>query len=179
MARVLIGSERLVFASYYKRRWQLFSTTTDKPLHAAEKTTLPSAPMLGESRQMFQPPVEVAVDEDKIEKPRGFHLFIDDVEVNAGVTSDQLLVSRSTIYMSDMLGDRRFIASLDSVSSFSNFDFLYFDLQHRTNWGFRVFDNRSFYVTPSQSNQSLFERHLLYLETGLFGIASYTFDSSQ
>jgi hypothetical protein len=27
--------ERMVFASYYKRRWQLFSTPTDKPLHAA------------------------------------------------------------------------------------------------------------------------------------------------
>jgi hypothetical protein len=166
--------ERMVFASYYKRRWQLFSTLTDKPLHAAEKTTLPSAPMLTESRQVFQPPVEVAVDEDKIEKPRGFHLFIDDVEVNAGVTSDQLLVSRSTIYMSDMLGDRRFIASLDSVSSFSNFDFLYFDLQHRTNWGFRVYDNRSFYSTPTASN--VFERHQLYRETGAIGILSYPFD---
>src|SRR5207249_768328 len=87
--------KRIVFSSYYKRRWQLFSATTDKPLHPAEKTTLPSAPLLAESRQVFQPPVEVAVDEDKIEKPRGFHLFVDDVEVNAGVSSDQLLVSRS------------------------------------------------------------------------------------
>src|SRR5207253_8625735 len=168
--------ERMVFSSYYKRRWQLFSATTDKPLHPAEKTTLPSAPLLTESRQMFQPPVEVAIDEDKIDHPRGFKLFVDDVEVNAGVTSDQLLVSRSTIYMSDMLGNRRFIASLDSVSSFSNFDFLYFDLQHRTNWGVRLFDNRSFYLTPDQGSQTLFERHQLYRETGVTGILSYPFD---
>jgi outer membrane protein assembly factor BamA len=125
---------------------------------------------------MFQPPVEVAIDQDKIERPRGFHLFVDDVEVNAGVTSDQLLVSRSTIFMSDMLGNRRFIASLDSVSSFSNFDFLYFDLQHRTNWGFRLFDQRSFYTTPTVSGRSLFERHQLYRETGAMGIVSYPFD---
>jgi Tol biopolymer transport system component len=168
--------ERMVFASYYKRRWQLFSTPTDKPLHAAEKTTLPSAPLLAESRQMFQPPVEVAIDEEKIDTPRGFKLFVDDVEVNAGVTSDQLLVSRSTIFMSDMLGNRRFIASLDSVSSFSNFDFLYFDLQHRTNWGFRLFDQRSFYLTPTNATGQLFERHQLYRETGLMGIVSYPFD---
>jgi Tol biopolymer transport system component len=167
--------ERMVFASYYKRRWQLFSTPTDKPLHAAEKTTLPSAPLQAESRQVFQPPVEVAIDEEKIERPRGFKLFIDDVEVNAGVTSDQLLVSRSIIFMSDMLGNRRFIASLDSVSSFSNFDFLYFDLQHRTNWGFRVFDQRSFYSTTSETG-ALFERHQLYRETGAIGIVSYPFD---
>jgi outer membrane protein assembly factor BamA len=75
-----------------------------------------------------------------------------------------------------MLGNRRFIASLDSVSSFSNFDFLYFDLQHRTNWGFRVFDQRSFYTTPSDVSASQFERHQLYRETGLFGIVSYPFD---
>ncbi len=176
---VFIGQnnrERMVFASYYKRHWQLFSTPTDKPLHAAEKTTLPSAPLQGESRQAFQPPVEVAIDEDKIERPHGFHLFVDDVEVNAGVTSDQLLVSRSSIFMSDMLGNRRFIASLDSVSSFSNFDFLYFDLQHRTNWGFRIFDQRSFYTTPSNVSATLFERHQLYRETGAVGIVSYPFD---
>jgi WD40 repeat protein len=168
--------ERMVFASYYKRRWQLFSTPTDKPLHEAEKTTLPSAPMTADSRPSFQAPVEVAIDEDKIEQPRGFKLFVDDVEVNAGVTSDQLLVSRSTIFMSDMLGNRRFIASLDSVSSFSNFDFLYFDLQHRTNWGFRLFDQRSFYLTPTNATGELFERHQLYRETGLMGIVSYPFD---
>ena len=168
--------ERMVFASYYKRRWQLFSTPTDKPLHAAEKSTLPSAPLTADSRPTFQPPVEVAIDEDKIDHPRGFKLFVDDVEVNAGVTSDQLLVSRSTIFMSDMLGNRRFIASLDSVSSFSNFDFLYFDLQHRTNWGFRLFDQRSFYLTPTNATGELFERHQLYRETGLMGIISYPFD---
>ena len=166
--------ERMVFASYYKLHWRLFSTPTDKPLHAAEKTTLPSAPLLAESRTPFQPPVEVAIDEDKLESPRGFKLFVEDVEVNAGVTSDQLLVSRSTIYMSDMLGDRRLIASLDSVSSFSNFDFLYLDLKRRTNWGFRVFDDRSFFSTLSDNGT--FDRRQLYRVTGAFALVSHPFD---
>jgi Tol biopolymer transport system component len=169
------GKERMVFASYYKRRWQLFSAPTDKPLHAAEKTTLPSAPLLAESRTAFQPPVEVAIDEEKIERPRGFKLFIDDVEVNAGVSSDQLLVSRSVIYMSDMLGNRRFIASLDSVSSFSNFDFLYFDLHRRLNWGVRLFDNRSFFTTPNFETQRNERIQQQYRETGVIGILSYPF----
>ena len=167
--------ERMVFASYYKQHWKLFSTTTDKPIGAAEKTTLPSAPMLPEARTPFQPPVEVAVDPEKIERAGGFKLFIDDVEVNGGVTSDQLLVSRSVIYMSDMLGNRRFIAALDSVSSFSNFDFLYFDLQHRTNWGFRVFDNRSFYTAPDTIFTSDPDRRQIFRQTGAIGIVSYPF----
>jgi Periplasmic component of the Tol biopolymer transport system len=168
--------ERMVFASYYKRHWRLYSTTTDKPLHAAEKTTLPSAPLLASARTLFQPPVEVTIDPEKIESVKGFKLFIDDVEVNAGVTSDNLLLSRSVIYMSDMLGDRRFIASLDSVSSFSNFDFLYLDLHNRTNWGFRVFDSRTFFSTLSTSNDFTIDRRQLYRETGAVGIISHPFD---
>jgi Tol biopolymer transport system component len=170
--------ERMVYASYYKRHWRLYSTTTDKPLHAAEKTTLPSAPLLASSRTLFQPPVEVTIDPDKIETTRGSKLFIDDVEVNAGVTSDNLLVSRSVIYMSDMLGDRRFIASLDSVSSFSNFDFLYLDMHNRTSWGFRVYDSRSFYSTlgTNSSNELTLDRHQLYRETGAVAILSHPFD---
>ncbi len=168
--------ERMVYASYYKRHWRLYSAATDKPLHAAEKTTLPSAPLLATSRTLFQPPVEVTIDPEKTEKVKGFKLFIEDVEVNAGVSSDNLIVSRSVIYMSDMLGDRRFIASLDSVSSFSNFDFLYLDLHNRTNWGIRVFDSRSFFSTFASQESLTLDRHQLYRETGAIGILSHPFD---
>jgi Tol biopolymer transport system component len=168
--------ERMVFASYYKGRWRLFSTTTDKPLHAAEKTTLPSAPLDASTRAVFRPASEFFIDEEKIEKAGGFKLFVEDVDVNAGVSSDQLFISRSIIYMSDMLGNRRFIASLDSVASFSNFDFLYFDMQRRLNWGFRVFDNRSFYVAPDYSRGTLERVRQDYRETGAIGILSYPFD---
>jgi Tol biopolymer transport system component len=167
--------ERMVFASYYKGRWRLFSTTTDRPLHAAEKTTLPSAPIAAEARSTFRPASEFIIDEEKIERPRGFRLFVDDVEVNAGVSSDQLFVSRSTIFMSDMLGNRRFIASLDSVSSFSNFDFLYFDLRRRMHWGIRIFDNRSFFTAPDFEQGRIERIKQEYRETGGIGILSYPF----
>jgi len=76
--------------------------------------------------------------------------------------------------MSDMLGNRRFIASLDSVSSFSNFDFIYLDMRKRMSWGGRLFDNRSFYLTPNVQEQR-YERRQAYRETGLMGLASYPF----
>ncbi|HEX9163493.1 MAG TPA: hypothetical protein VF980_17435 [Thermoanaerobaculia bacterium] len=168
--------ERMVFASYYKGDWRLFSTTTDRPLHAAEKTVLPSAPVVADARATFHPESEFVIDEDKIEKRHGFKLFVDDVDVNAGVSSDQLFVSRSVIYMSDMLGDRRFIAALDSVSSFSNFDFLYFDMQRRANWGMRLFDNRSFFTSPDFQTGRIERIRQQYRETGALGILSYPFN---
>jgi Tol biopolymer transport system component len=168
--------ERMVFSSYYKGHWRLYSTQTDKPLHPAEKTNLASAPLLAETRQAFQAPVEVTVDPEKIEKTSGFKMFVENVEVNAGVTSDQLLLSRSTIYMSDMLGNRRLIASLDSVSSFTNFDILYLDLHKRLNWGVRLFDNRSFFNTTNLNTGLIQDRRQVYRETGAIGIFSYPFD---
>jgi Tol biopolymer transport system component len=170
------GRERMVFASYYKQRFQLFSAPTDKPLHPAEKITLPSAPMTAAQRPNFVPPVEVAIDQEKIERPRGFKLFVDDIQVNAGIDSNQTFVSRSVIFMSDMLGDRRFIASLDSVSSFSNFDFLYLDLKHRLNWGARVFDNRSYYLGQDFNNGDTRRLRRQYRETGALGLVSYPFN---
>lgn len=169
------NKERMVFASYYKGRWRLYSATTDKPLHAAEKTTLPSAPIAAEERSVFRSTSEFFIDEEKIEKTGGFKLFVDDISVQAGVSSDQLFVSRTTIFMSDMLGNRRFIASLDSVSTFSNFDFLYMDMRKRMNWGARLFDNRSFYVTPNFET-GRFDRRQTYRETGFLGLASYPFN---
>jgi Tol biopolymer transport system component len=168
------NKERMVFAAYYKGQYRLYSTTTDKPLHPAEKTTLPSAPILAEDRSIFRSTSEFFIDEEKIEPTQGFKLFIDDVQVQAGVTSDQLFVSRSVIFMSDMLGNRRFIAALDSVSTFSNFDLLYFDMQKRLSWGARVFDNRSFYFTPNFETQE-FDRRQFYRETGAMGLLSYPF----
>lgn len=170
------NKERLVFASYYKGQWRLFLTTTDKPLREAEKTTLPSAPLGAESRTLFVPPIEVAIDKEKIDPATGRRMFIDDVHVNAGVTSDQLLVSQSYISMSDMLGNRRFVAELDSVSSFSNFDFLYWDLQHRWNWGIQVFDNRSFYGAYDSRTDLVTRGKQQYRQTAAIGMMSYPFD---
>ncbi|HUR80529.1 MAG TPA: BamA/TamA family outer membrane protein [Thermoanaerobaculia bacterium] len=169
------NKERMVFSSYYKGQWRLYSTTTDKPLHEAEKTNLPSAPIAAEDRSIFRSTSEFFIDEDKIERTGGFKLFIDDVDIAAGVTSDQLILSRSTLYMSDMLGNRRFIASLDSVDTFSNFDFLYLDLHKRMNWGARVFDDRAFYVLPNEFESRGLDRRQAYRLTGLFGLASYPF----
>jgi outer membrane protein assembly factor BamA len=76
--------------------------------------------------------------------------------------------------MSDMLGNRRFIASLDSVNTFSNFDFLYLDMRRRTSWGARLFDNRSFFNTFDNESGRL-NRRQIYRETGAVGLVSYPF----
>ena len=168
--------ERMVFSSYYKGRWRLYTTPTDDPLRVAEQTVISTEPLLEESRTAFLPPVEVAIDDENIDDYGGFRLFIDDVQVNAGVNSDQTFISRSVIFMSDMLGNRRFIAALDSVSTFSNFDFVYLDLTRRWTWGARIFDDRTYFVEQAAERPDLADRELAYRQTGAFGLLSYPFD---
>ena len=170
------GKERFVFASYYKRRWRMYVANTDSPLGTAERINIPSEPMLPQQRTAFVPAVEVAIDPEKVENYDGFRLFLEDVDVNAGVNSDQTFVSRSVLYMSDMLGNRRFIASLDSVSTFSNFDFLYFDQRRRMNWGVRLFDDRSFFVSRDFNSGQIADRRQAFRQTAAIGLVSYPFD---
>ena len=170
------SEEKLVFSSYYKGSWTLFVTDTDKNLGVAETLDLPVAPMIEDQRVSFLSPVEVNLDPAQERDTGGFKLFIENIEVNAGVTSDQTFVSRSVLYMSDMLGERRFIAALDSVSSFSNFDFIYLDLSRRWNWGARLFDDRTYYLQTETVENVDIERQEAYRETGAMGFISYPFD---
>jgi Tol biopolymer transport system component len=169
------GKETLVFASYYKGNWSLYSSPTADNLGIADVVEMKVEPMLGD-RVPFLPPVEVALDPGSFRDRDRFRLFVENVSVAAGVTSDQTFVSRSVISMSDMLGDRRFIASLDSVSTFSNFDFLYLDLRKRWNWGARVFDNRTYYLDSERLDDRTPDRRRLYRQTGALGLLSYPLD---
>lgn len=168
------GKQKLVFTSYYKGAWKAYVTDVDKDVPVVEKIDLPTAPVRQAERTHFLAPVEVALDPDQIGKTGSFKLFVDNIDINAGVASDQTIVSRSTIYMSDMLGGRRFVASIDSVSTFSNFDFLYLDMRRRTSWGARLFDNRSYYIEAQIGSTILTRR--FYRETGAIGIVSYPFN---
>lgn len=170
------SEEKFVFASYYKGAWTLFVGNTADHIGVAENIDIPVDPMIEEDRPQFLAPVEVNLDPDQEEDEGRFRLFIEDVQVNAGVTSDQTFVSRSVLYMSDMLGGRRFIAAFDSVSTFSNFDFIYLDMRRRWNWGARIFDDRTYYLQDQLVEDVRREREELYRETGALGFISYPFD---
>ena len=125
-------------------------------------------------RTEFIPPIEVELDPDNEREREKFKFFIEDVQVNVGINSDQTFLSRSYLFLSDMLGDRRIVIGLDTVSTFANFDFTYIDQSNRTNWGARLYDTNTFYV--SLTPQGDLDRRQTYRETGLIGFLAYPFD---
>lgn len=170
------GEEKVTFSSFYKGQWSMYIADASSPLGLVERVDLAVEPILPESRQPFLPPIEVAINEDEVEDYGGLKLRLDDIDVNAGVSSDQTFISRSRLYFGDLLGDRRLIVELDSISTFSNFDFLYLDLRRRWNWGIRLFDNRTYFVAPNFEQQQFERVREVYRQTAALGIFSYPFD---
>mgnify|MGYP006313366549 FL=1 len=93
------------------------------------------------------------------------------------MTDDQTLLGYPCISLSDYLGDRRLVLNLSSVSSFSNFDVVYFDLSHRWTWSVQAFDRRDFYVLGGVSGSPLDSeaRQQAIQQTGMQGTWIYPF----
>jgi WD40-like Beta Propeller Repeat len=173
---VFIGkdnTEKLVFSAYYKRRFTLYIADSKKSVRRLPDLAPAVSPAGPESETPFQPAIEVSIDPEKI-KPRASHkLQLEDAQVVAGVNTDQTFVSDTVLVFGDNLGDRRLIAQFQSLSSFTNFNFIYFNLKNRLQTGFSLFDDRTFFLGFDQSRGTLERGRRIYRQTGALALASY------
>jgi Tol biopolymer transport system component len=138
------GEERLVFTGLWKGNMDLYVADLDEPVKAPETVQIPQEPAQG-ALAAFEPDIVVNIDEANKEGYRGYKFFLEGAQTYVGVDDNQTFLGRVVLSFSDNLGDRRIIADLSSVESFSNFNFLYLDLSDRLQWYAQVFDDRSFY----------------------------------
>ena len=173
---VFIGkdnTEKLVFSAYYKRRFTLYIADAKKSVRRLPDLAPSISPAGPESLRPFQPAIEVAIDPEKI-KPRGSRkLSLEDAQVVAGVNTDQTFVSNTVLIFGDNLGDRRLIAQFQSLSSFTNFNFIYYNLRQRLQKGFALFDDRTYFLGFDQSRNELTRGRRIYRQTGALGLLSY------
>ncbi len=153
--------ERVVYQAYTKGRWALYETDPAQGKPVAKE----GAPETVKQRPQFVPAVTVAINPDKIEPVKSHKLFAEDAQVLVGVNSDSTLISQTYVSFTDDYGDRRFNLLLESVSSYSNFQFQYLNLTKRLLWGVQLFDSRTYYLyaTPVEDN---IERQRLSRITG-------------
>lgn len=173
---VFIGkdnTEKLVFSAYYKRRFTLYIADSKKSVRRLPDLAPAVSPAGPESETPFQPAIEVSIDPEKI-KPRASHkLQLEDAQVVAGVNTDQTFVSDTILIFGDNLGDRRLIAQFQSLSSFTNFNFIYFNLKNRLQTGFSLFDDRTFFLGFDESRGTIERGRRAFRQTGALGLASY------
>ena len=167
------NTEKLVFSAYYKRRFTLYIADAKKSVQRLPDLAPAISPAGPESETPFQPAIEVAIDPEKI-RPRGSRrLQLEDAQVVAGVNTDQTFVSNTVLVFGDNLGDRRLIAVLQSLSSFTNFQFIYFNLRNRLQKGFALFDDRTYFLAFDQSENQIERGRRAYRQTGGLLLANY------
>jgi len=169
------GKERLVFNGYWKMIFSLYETPVDQPVKTIPAAEKPLAePTQAQALPKFEPDIQVTIDPSNKEKYGGFKFFLEDASSFIGVDSTQTVLGRVILSFSDYLGDKRIIANLASVQSFSNFDFIYADLSHRRNWQVEVFDTRSYFI--AQDTSGFIRRdQAIYSETGAVASIIYPF----
>ncbi len=140
------SAEKLVFTAYYKRRFTLYIADPRKPVRKLPELNPSVSPATPGGIAPFQPAIEVAVDREKVQAKPSRKLSLENAQVIAGVNTDQTFYSDTVLIFGDNLGDRRFIAVLESLSNFTQFNFAYYDLSRRLQKGIEVFDNRTYYV---------------------------------
>ncbi|HSS45700.1 MAG TPA: hypothetical protein VLO07_10190, partial [Thermoanaerobaculia bacterium] len=144
------NAEKLVFTAYYKRRFTLYIADPKKPVRKLSELNPSVSPAAAGAIAPFQPAIEVAVDREKLQPKAGHKLFLENAQVIAGVNTDQTFYSDTILIFGDNLGDRRFIAVIESLAGFTVFDFSYWNLAHRLQTGIRAFDSRTYYLGVGQ-----------------------------
>jgi hypothetical protein len=160
------GQEKVVFSGFQGLRFQLYVADAKKPFRKLDERALPPAPVKTGGTAGFVPAVEVAVDPEKLSRPK-FKLFLDNAQVLAGINSDQTFVSQVLLSFSDYLGDRRAFFQFDSVSTFSNFRVGYFNVARRTQWGLQLYDDREYFYAYNYQTGDFNRDQRIARNTGL------------
>ena len=169
------NTEKLVFAAYYKRRFTLYIADAKKSIRRLPDLSPIPTPLGPGGTQPFEPAIQVSIDPEKVRDRESRRLHLEDAQVVAGINTDQTFVSNTVLVFGDNLGDRRFIASLQSLSSFTNFQFIYYDLTKRLQKGITIFDDRSYFLALDQSfgQDQLVRDQRTYRRTGVLALGNY------
>ncbi len=168
--------DRVVFAGFWKGRFDLYLTDLTQTVGEPTVTPLPTEPVEHTELPRFEPDIRVTLDDANKSKYGGFKLFLEDAGGSVGITDDQLVLGYAYLFFSDYLGDRRLNLLLSSVDTFSNFDIQYIDASRRWQWALRLFDDRDYYTFQDQLDGRPVVRQEALRQTGLIGSWIYPID---
>lgn len=172
------GTDQLVFAGYWKGRFDLYRLDLDDPI---TEPTLVTEQLIEEVESprydelpRFEPSIEVTIDDANKERYGGYKFYLENIfGGQIGISDDQTFVASIGASFSDFMGDRRIVALFETVESFNNFQVWYSDLSNRLQWRAGVFDDDSFYVAFDQSTGELRRGDVLFSLTGAVGELIY------
>lgn len=172
------GLQKLSFCSFYRQRYGLYLADTTKTSARLAALNPPPAVVDSHSATHFTPAIEVALDPEKIQVKPSHKLYIDGAQIAAGVNSDGTLFSDSALIFSDNLGDRRAFIDFQSISSYTDFHLIYYDLKNRLQIGGMLYDDREYFIGLSNDPTTGFTSRdrRFYRDTGALALLAYPLD---
>lgn len=168
--------ERVVFTGFWKGTFGLYVSEVDEPVKEPTREPVPVEATQAQDLPVYEPDIQVTLDDANKDSYGGFKFFLEDAQSYIGVDSNQTYIGRVLLTFSDYLGDRRILADLSSVESFSNFDIVYADFGDRLQWQVNLFDFREYYVQGDFLDRGAGNRvKTAYEQTGLIASILYPF----
>ncbi len=165
--------DRLVYTGFWKGRFDLYERDIDEPVGEVQIVDVGIGGDPIPALDLFEPDIQVSIDESNKEDKRGWRLFLEDAQTAIGVDDNQTFLGQVYLQFSDFLGDRRLFTTFASVESFSQFNVTYLNLSNRLQWQVSVFDNRFFFVGYDY-RYGYYERgRSLFQQTGAIFSISY------
>ena len=164
--RLADGKDLLIFSGFFKGVFGTYRVEKPRALASFDETPRPA----GKEAKPFEPEITVPLDLTKGPEPYKPRMALSFGSISAGVSSDQQFIGLGYLRFSDLIGNRFFTFSMQSVSTYSNLTLDYLDLSHRGQWGWALYDVRTYYLLPSTegSNRADREQDLRYTGGYLF-----------
>jgi len=172
------GIQKLSYCSFYRVRYGLYMADVNKTASRMAALNPPPVAVDSHSAAHYVPAIEVALDPEKIQRKPSHKLYIDNASVAAGVNTDSTLFSDSTLIFSDNLGDRRAIINFQSISSYTDFHLIYYNLKNRLQLGGMLYDDRQYFIGLSNNPSTGFlaRGRRFYRDTGALALSAYPLD---
>ena len=138
------GKHTVISTAYWRGRFRLYTVDADKPVRVISPEERAQEPA---EIVPFESALQLTLDETE-KKPQGkkkYHLETAPA-VGVGVASDGTILGNAFLIFSDLLGDHRFWLNVQSISSFTNLDAGYLNMEKRMQWFGRFSDYRDFVV---------------------------------
>jgi Tol biopolymer transport system component len=173
------AGREVIYASYFKGSYRLYRMKLAEPVRSLMAVKEKEEEKV--EVETFKPPtLTFALEEEKKGKQARRSFFIDGITAAGAVATNGTVITSTQISFSDMLGENRFLFTYSTYGSFyRNVGFAYFNQAQRLNYGFSVFDYKTFFYTGmgfgEQRPEDIILQSLAIEQTGGAFYGSYPF----
>ncbi|MEJ5166312.1 MAG: hypothetical protein WHV67_04720, partial [Thermoanaerobaculia bacterium] len=155
------GKELLLYVGFFKGNFKIYSIVSPRAILSFEEKETGKP-----SEEIFQPEIFIPFQKEKVNEKFKSKLEFTYGSVDAGISTDQRITGRGYLRFSDILGNRYLFLTLETLSTYSDIGITYWNLKNRTQWGYNLYDTRTYYLMSYYEGSSRIETEEAYRLSG-------------